>query len=379
MAKTAADPRLFEMGFQVQLHEILSRLPTSRQSMLFSATLPTSVAEFARAGLSNPAMVRLDAEYRINPDLTTYMLRVNESEKDASLLSLLATSIKVPFGIPSEGQPQAIVFVATKHHVEYVAALLEAAQYQVAYVYGNLDQTARQSQLRDFRDRRSSILVVTDVAARGLDVPMVDHVINYDFPANSRVFVHRTGRTARGGRQGTSWSLVEKGDLPYYCDLNAFLRTADQETVLHAMSRQQVADMAEHIASSLDHTSGLTDLRAVMLRGEAMYRRSRSKASASGYKAARSIPHELVEFDAREEPLSSVESKRQDLISSLSSFRPGTPAVPATAAAHRRTLQPKPIRSAPPPPVSDEAAAGSSTLPPLPVTDRAVSPVSVQN
>jgi ATP-dependent RNA helicase DDX54/DBP10 len=166
---------------------------------------------------------------------------------------------------------------------------------------------------------------------------MVDHVINYDFPANSRVFVHRTGRTARGGRPGTAWSLVEKSDLPYFCDLNAFLRTADQETVLHAMSRQQVADMSEHIASSLDHTSGLTDLRAVMLRGEAMYRRSRSKASAAGYKAARTLPTDLAEFDAREEPLSSVESQRQDLLTSLSSFRPATPAVTATAAAVRRT------------------------------------------
>lgn len=314
------------MGFQVQLLEIMSRLPSSRHSMLFSATLPTSVTEFARAGLSNPAIVRLDAEYRINPDLAMKMLRINASDKAAALLVLLSEFIHVPLGSPTGKTPQVIVFVSTKHHVEYIAILLKLAGYSASFVYGNLDQRARQSQLQDFRDRRSSILIVTDVAARGLDIPFIDHIVNFDFPPNARTFVHRAGRTARGGRSGTAWSLVEHSDLPYFSDLNAFLHTAGQETHLQVLPALHLESMIEYINSISDGTD-LVNLHAVMLRGDAMYRRSRGKASAGAYRSARGLRGELAVIGAEEGSFGTNEGLRQDLIATLNTFRPAVPAV----------------------------------------------------
>ncbi|BEI82928.1 hypothetical protein CcaverHIS002_0307960 [Cutaneotrichosporon cavernicola] len=180
--------RLFEMGFEVQLREILHRLPTTRHNLLFSATLPTTLAEFAKAGLNNPAFIRLDTEHRISPDLELAFLSVKPDEKEAALLVLLREVIHIPVAsTATDDSPRAIIFASTKHHVEYISTLLKAANYRTSYIYGSLDQVARQQQLRHFRDGKSEVLVVTDVAARGLDIPAMGHVINFDFPSGGGV------------------------------------------------------------------------------------------------------------------------------------------------------------------------------------------------
>ena len=116
-----------------------------------------------------------------------------------------------------------VIFAATKHHVEYLAALLKAYDFATSYVYGSLDQTARKMQIQDFRTGLTNILVVTDVAARGLDIPVLANVVNYDFPPQPKVFVHRVGRTARAGKTGWAYSLVTSNDMPYLLDLQLFL------------------------------------------------------------------------------------------------------------------------------------------------------------
>jgi ATP-dependent RNA helicase DDX54/DBP10 len=116
-----------------------------------------------------------------------------------------------------------VVFAATKHHVEYLAALLKAFGYATSYVYGLLDQTARKLQVEDFRKGFTNILVMTNVAARGLDIPVLANVINYDFPAQPKIFIHRIGRTARAEKSGWSYSFVTQQDLPYLLDLQLFL------------------------------------------------------------------------------------------------------------------------------------------------------------
>ncbi|KAG8984958.1 ATP-dependent RNA helicase dbp10, partial [Tulasnella sp. 427] len=200
--------RLFEMGFATALHEILQRLPSSRQSVLLSATLPETLVEFAKAGLQQPKFVRLDSESKISPDLRLAFFSVKETEKDGCLLSLLRDVIKIPLAEKSAksksvrspksaSSKQAIVFAATKHHVEYLYNLLDTAGYGVSFIYGSLDQTARRLQMDAFKQGSTAILVVTDVAARGIDIPVLENVINYDFPAGPKVFVHRVGRTAR--------------------------------------------------------------------------------------------------------------------------------------------------------------------------------------
>jgi ATP-dependent RNA helicase DDX54/DBP10 len=232
--------RLFEMGFEVALNEILKRLSSCRQTILFSATLPKSLVEFAKAGLQDPKLVRLDAESKISSDLQMAFFSIKQAEKDACLLGLLRDVIKIPLGQNQNQEVdrkeskakqsdqltashQTLIFAATKHHVEYLLNLLNFAGYAVSHIYGSLDQAARTYQMDQFRRGITNILVVTDVAARGIDIPVLENVVNYDFPQGARVFVHRVGRTARAGRRGWAWSFVTNSELPYLLDLQLFL------------------------------------------------------------------------------------------------------------------------------------------------------------
>ena len=155
---------------------------------------------------------------------------VKQLEKEAALLYILREIIKVPLNLNPTNDDvksksnkkksnskntsndllphQTIIFVSTKHHVEYITSLLNIAGYQTSYIYGSLDQTVRKIQINNFRTGQSNLLVVTDVAARGIDIPILENVINYDFVGSSKIFVHRVGRTARAGRRGWAYSLI---------------------------------------------------------------------------------------------------------------------------------------------------------------------------
>jgi ATP-dependent RNA helicase DDX54/DBP10 len=267
--------RLFELGFEVQLREIVQRLPSARQSLMFSATMPTSVSDFAQAGLTNPLLIRLDTDAKLSPDLTMAFFAVKPYEKDGALLVLLE---RARADLDRARAIQTVVFVSTKHHVEY----------RTNYVYGSLDQIARKQQLEGFRSGSADVLVVTDVAARGLDMPHVDLVINYDFPSAPRTFLHRVGRTARAGRTGAAWSLITSDETPFALDLQRFLARPVVETSGHIFGRIDPAllgDKLEYVHESLHQAStDLTSLEHVMRRGQKMFERTRNRASATSYK-----------------------------------------------------------------------------------------------
>jgi ATP-dependent RNA helicase DDX54/DBP10 len=370
--------RLFELGFSTALHEILHKLPTSRQTLLFSATLPKTLVEFAKAGLQNPKLVRLDAESKISSDLRMAFFSVKQAEKDACLLSLLRDVIKVPQdgnnrrdvseededdskrkqgkGKAKEIQTaphQTLVFVATKHHVEYVSNLVSTAGYSVSYIYGALDQTARGLQMDRFRRGLTSVLVVTDVAARGIDIPVLENVVNYDFPQGARVFVHRVGRTARAGRKGWAWSFITNSELPHLLDLQLFLdrplttKASDGEMaytenlVLGTFKRATVDEDVEYIRVLDEKNGSLPTLREVMRRGQGMYERSMGKASPASYKRAKEMVksgrwgltgsageegtvHPVLSKDDEEGKADEInlEEARQAMIQAVNSFRP---------------------------------------------------------
>lgn len=171
-----ANDRLFELGFASQLAEILKRMPDLRQTLLFSATMPQLLADFARAGLSNPETIRLDVEMQLSPLLSMAFFTVRSEEKVAALLFLVEEIINLR-------KEQVIIFAATRHHVEYLISVLEKNGLEVASLFGALDAEARNRNMSSFRSKRSSVLIVTDVAARGVDIPLLDNVINFDFPA----------------------------------------------------------------------------------------------------------------------------------------------------------------------------------------------------
>ncbi|KAG5733691.1 ATP-dependent RNA helicase DBP10 [Termitomyces sp. T112] len=362
--------RLFEMGFETALTEIIHRLPPTRQTLLFSATLPKSLVEFAKAGLVEPKLVRLDAESKISTDLRMAFFSVKKAEKEACLLSLLRDVIKVPFkSAHSEAIEEAsdkrkgkfkhseqftaphqtLIFVATKHHVEFMSAFLTSAGYAVSHIYGSLDQSARTFQMDQFRRGITSILVVTDVAARGIDIPVLENVVNYDFPQGARVFVHRVGRTARAGRQGWAWSFVTNTELPYLLDLQLFLArplkhdvTEDGDgpyidsLVLGTFERSKIDEDIEYIRSLEDANHSLPSLRDVMKRGHTLYEKSKGKASPPSYKRAKEMikdpqwllagsdsgTHPVLLRGKKEQNRRVEEEARKALIRAVNSFTP---------------------------------------------------------
>ncbi|CAI9598574.1 unnamed protein product, partial [Staurois parvus] len=207
--------RLFEMGFAEQLQEILARLPENRQTLLFSATLPKMLLEFARAGLTEPVLIRLDVDTKLSDQLKWHFFHVRAEDKPAVLLHLLRCIVKP--------QEQTVIFVATKHHAEYLKEMLDMQGIPCSHIYSSLDQTARKINLGLFLHGKVRSLLVTDVAARGIDIPMLDNVINYNFPPKAKLFLHRVGRVARAGRSGTAYSLVAHDETPYVYDLHLFL------------------------------------------------------------------------------------------------------------------------------------------------------------
>ncbi|KAF4672355.1 ATP-dependent RNA helicase dbp10 [Perkinsus chesapeaki] len=232
--------RLFEMGFADDMQTILKATPPSRQCLLFSATLPSQLTRFSRAGLRSDSteFIRLDVEHSISDTLDLWFLYTTADSKPAALVSLLRKlqamgnantedSAVAPTGKGKAGKkvrsPKTIVFVATRHNVEFFASLLTQVGITNAPIYGSMDQTQRTSSLAKFRSGKATVLLVTDVAARGIDIPQLDYVINYDFPSSSKLFVHRCGRTARAGAKGLCASLVTHDDMPYAVELMLFL------------------------------------------------------------------------------------------------------------------------------------------------------------
>ncbi|KAI6712022.1 hypothetical protein JHW43_005479 [Diplocarpon mali] len=327
--------RLFEMGFAAQLTEILHALPTSRQTLLFSATLPKSLVEFARAGLQEPSLVRLDAESKVSPDLESAFFSVKSAEKEGALLHILNDLIKMPTGLPEAAvraaadanskkrkrgadgpylrqkptEHSTIIFAATKHHVDYIASLLRLSGFAVSHAYGSLDQTARNQQVEDFRTGKCSILVVTDVAARGIDIPVLANVINYDFPPQPKIFVHRLflGKRLLLGK--------ESGSSPNYAE----------DVIVGALFRDKLEATSEWITKLLGDDDDLSALRRVAAKGEKLYIRTRNSASSESANRAKEVVasqgwmqlHPLFNNET-----TSTEQARIDMLARISGFRP---------------------------------------------------------
>lgn len=325
--------RLFEMGFAEQLQEIIGRLPGGHQTVLFSATLPKLLVEFARAGLTEPVLIRLDVDSKLNEQLKTSFLLVREDTKAAVLLYLLQNVVRP--------QDQTVVFVATKHHAEYLTELLMGQGVSCAHIYSALDQTARKINLAKFTHNKCSTLIVTDLAARGLDIPLLDNVINYSFPAKGKLFLHRVGRVARAGRSGTAYSLVAPDEVPYLLDLHLFLgrsvtlaRPCEEPSVADAVGRDGVLgrvpqSVVDDEDSSLQTAMGasldLQGLHRVANNAQQQYVRSRPAPSPESIKRAKEL--DLAELGLH--PLFSScfeegELQRLRLVDSIKNYRTRT-------------------------------------------------------
>ncbi|CAD0197411.1 unnamed protein product [Chrysodeixis includens] len=285
--------RLFELGFGEQLREIVARLPSTRQTLLFSATLPKMLVEFARAGLTDPMLVRLDVDWKLPSTLWLGWIAVRAELKTAALLILLDKVL-------TPKTPQAVVFAATKHHVEHLHLILQQAGITSTYAYSGLDPSARKIALGRFTNKKCSVLIVTDVAARGLDLPALDTVINYNFPAKPKLFVHRVGRSARAGRAGRAFSLIAAEDVAHLLDLQLFLGaeliypsqvlekgTACPSGVWGAIPTSQLELRHQDVRAWEKDYSEIEDAARVCARGWMQYIKWREPASAEANKRAK--------------------------------------------------------------------------------------------
>lgn len=283
-----------------QMREINSRLPSEgRQTALFSATLPSALVEFAQAGLKDPQLVRLDVESKLSPDLELLFLATKSDQKEAALLSILRHLVDSNSTGPSNDRNhgKTVIFAATKHHVEYLQELLKAQGMNATYIYGALDQAARRLALEQFRKGQRSLLIVTDVAARGLDIPLLDNVINYDFPSSPKLFLHRVGRVARAGRSGRAISLFAPDEYPFLFDLQLFLgrsvvtaKTSNSDgdsAMVIGEIPQSLLDEEQGGVERVVDSGGLDSLKKVMMNATKLYRKTRPTASPESHRRSK--------------------------------------------------------------------------------------------
>jgi ATP-dependent RNA helicase DeaD len=193
---------MLDMGFAEDLEAILDAMPAERQTALFSATLPPRIAEIANKHLKNPVRVRIDREVvaaGAAPRVRQVAYIVSRAHKMATLGRILDV----------ENPTSAIVFCRTRTEVDQVTETLNGRGYRAEALHGGLSQEQRDRVMKKFRANTTDLLVATDVAARGLDVEHVSHVVNYDLPTAAEAYVHRIGRTGRAGREGVAITLAE--------------------------------------------------------------------------------------------------------------------------------------------------------------------------
>ena len=195
--------RMFDMGFLPDIRRILAVLPARRQTLLFSATMPDEIRGLADELLDHPIKVDLGVSRPVET-IGHAVYPVDQTRKAELLLALLQQS----------GNGQILVFTRTKHRAKKLADQLVKAGLPATSLQGNLSQNRRQAAMDNFRTGRVKVLVATDIAARGIDVSQISHVINFDMPDTADAYTHRIGRTGRMARQGTALTLVTKDDLP---------------------------------------------------------------------------------------------------------------------------------------------------------------------
>jgi ATP-dependent RNA helicase RhlE len=209
--------RMLDMGFINDIRKIVSKLPVRRQTLFFSATMPKDIADLADAMLRDPARVAVTPAATTVERITQRIIQVDHSAKPALLAQLLK----------QEAVDRALIFTRTKHGADKVVKGLERAGISADAIHGNKSQNHRERVLAAFRTGAIRTLVATDIAARGIDVDGISHVVNFDLPNVPETYVHRIGRTARAGAEGIAISLVAGAEeMGYLRDIEKLIRIA---------------------------------------------------------------------------------------------------------------------------------------------------------
>ena len=287
---------LFEMGFEPQIRSILRKTSdkTKRQTMLFSATIPSELKSFAMAGLNDYRLLRIDTEYQIPDKALLHFLLTRTGEKEAMLIYTLQRMIK----------GKVIVFCPSKQYVDFFVSLLPKFDLNCVGIFGKQDQYVRRELLSRFKDGRTNILVVTDLAARGLDIPDMLNVINFGFPQMFKTFIHRCGRTARAGRPGTIYTILSvTEEKQYFGEIISKVpkkmvntKTGEKWDPNNAyygrVTEDRISKVLEVVLDIIENDEELYAMREAAQNSYKKFLRSRQTASREGHVEA----HEL-DFD----------------------------------------------------------------------------------
>ncbi|WP_353721406.1 DEAD/DEAH box helicase [Dyadobacter sp. 676] len=205
--------RMLDMGFVHDVKKVIKLLPNKRQSLFFSATMPPAIVTLAGTILRNPVKVEVTPVSSTADTIRQSVFFVDKSNKNSLLLHILQ----------DESIATALVFTRTKHGADKVVKVLRKAGVTSEAIHGNKSQTARQNALKNFKNQTTRVLVATDIAARGIDVDDLTHVINYEIPNIPETYVHRIGRTGRAGAKGIALSFCDKEEKPYLKDIHKLI------------------------------------------------------------------------------------------------------------------------------------------------------------
>ncbi|HTA08165.1 MAG TPA: DEAD/DEAH box helicase [Streptosporangiaceae bacterium] len=270
--------KMLDLGFLPDVERILQLTPPTRQTMLFSATMPGEIVTLARRHLSRPMHIRAEQhdEPAHVPSTEQHVFRAHQMDK----IEVLARVLQ------AESRGLTIVFSRTKRSADQVASTLTTKGFAAAAIHGDLGQSQRERAMRAFRSGKVDVLVATEVAARGLDVEDVTHVINYECPEDEKAYLHRIGRTGRAGREGVAVTFVDWHDLHRWKTINDTLHLGFEEPI-------ETYSTSEHLYASLGIPAGATGvlpraqrerlgLEAESLEDIGETGKTRSRASADG-------------------------------------------------------------------------------------------------
>ncbi len=212
--------RMLDMGFIEDIRLILQHIPRTHQTALFSATMPDDVVKLAQRYMKTPLRVLIDKDEPTVDTVQQKYVRVDENRKFHALRSILA----------HERITKGLVFAETKARTSGLAQLLQDQHYKALPLHGDLSQYQRNQAVYAFRAGKTNLIIATEVAARGLDIPKVSHVINYDMPDEPKMYFHRIGRTARAGKPGTAISLITHQDEDNFKQIRKMTMSNLQDT-----------------------------------------------------------------------------------------------------------------------------------------------------
>jgi superfamily II DNA/RNA helicase len=269
--------RMLDMGFQIQIEKIIKFMSPQRQTLLFSATLPDNIVSLSSRYMRDPVRVSVGSTTNPIARIQQELIHTSEEDKFNQLTTLL-----------DNRTGSIIVFVKTKRGAEKMAEKLSRSKHSADTIHGDLRQSKRDRVISSFRDKRFRILVATDVAARGLDIPHIEHVINYDLPQCPEDYIHRIGRTARAGAEGCAVNLVSAADRPKW------------KAIHHLINPTEKLDMPRDGQSEGDRK-----------KTGAPFRRNRRFGETSGGKTGDAAPAGKRSFHTKQPPKHGTSSGRR--------------------------------------------------------------------